>query len=104
MNRTHKTVLGMLAIVAIFGTTPAFAEINSTSMEGVSWVTGETVPRTTIDATCGEKNNVKLIFTFFDDYVHVVTTEDGEIELQRYFNYDSYSVISDALIQEVVRC
>lgn len=96
--------MAMFASIALIGASPAFAEIDGYEMETVNWITGESIERTTINATCGEKQSEKLQFTYFDDYVHVVTIENGQTDLQRYYNYYDFVDVLNDLVLEVKFC
>lgn len=104
--KTNTTIalLGVAVLAVSMGMTPAFAQINGTNSELVQWVTGEQIPRVTIDGQCGENTNHDIVITFFEDYVHVASVINGQTELQRYFDYNEYSVVLDDLIVEVYRC
>ena len=97
--------MGIFVIaVALIGTSAAFAEVTSVKSETVQWVTGEEIYRATVFGLCGEKAETIMQFTYFDDYVHVLTIEDGEYDLQRQFSYEAFVTVSNDLYHEVVFC
>lgn len=104
MEKTVKMfgIGAAIALMSVIGI--AYAEVSSVDTEVIPWVTGESIHRTTINGVCGESNVHKIQFTYFDDYVHVLKIENGDYDIQRYYDNSQFPTVAKQLLTEVLFC